>query len=267
MNFVDALSESKASENFVWVRGLHKRYGTLEILKGVDLEVNRGDVVALIGASGSGKSTLLRCIHLLESFEMGEVFVDGEMMGYSKGIDGKLRKDSQWEINRKRSGIGMVFQHFNLFSHLTVLENIALGLIMVKRMSKAEAEELAWEKLKQMGLEEKCRSYPAFLSGGQQQRVGIARALAMHPKLMLLDEPTSALDPELVGEILEIIGGMAEQGMTMILVTHELGFVRRIADKVCVLHEGNIIEENTPAELLDNPQHEIAKRFLSRVIG
>jgi polar amino acid transport system ATP-binding protein len=263
----DSLLKSKNPNKFVWVRDVHKTYGDIEVLKGINLQVKKGDVLILIGASGSGKSTLLRCIHLLETIDTGEIYVDSELMGHQQGVDGRPKKNSSREITRKRSNIGMVFQHFNLFSHLTALENVKLALTTVKRMSKTGAEELAFEKLKQMGLEDKAHSYPAHLSGGQQQRVGIARALAVDPKLMLFDEPTSALDPELVGEILEIIKGMAKEGMTMILVTHELGFARKVADKIAFLHEGRIIEKNSPAEMLDNPQHEVAKSFLRRIIG
>ncbi len=244
---------------------VHKRFGRLEVLRGVNLEVGRGEVVVVVGPSGSGKSTLLRCINHLERLDFGHIYVDGELVGYRER-NGKLVEDSEREIARKRASIGMVFQRFNLFPHLTALGNVAEAPIRVKRVSRSEAEALARKLLARVGLAEKMDEHPARLSGGQQQRVAIARALAMQPKLMLFDEPTSALDPELVGEVLDVMKGLAADGMTMIVVTHEMGFAREVASHAVFMDGGVIVEEGTPGELLLSPQHERTKAFLSRIL-
>ena len=244
---------------------VHKRYGKLEVLRGVHLDVARGEVVVVIGPSGSGKSTLLRCINHLEVLDFGHIYVDGELVGYrDKG--GKLVEDSEPEIARKRSNIGMVFQRFNLFPHLTALGNVVEAPIRVKKMTRSDAQALGRDLLAEVGLADKVDEYPARLSGGQQQRVAIARALAMQPKLMLFDEPTSALDPELVGEVLDVMKALAAGGMTMIVVSHEMGFVREVADRAVFMDAGVVVEEGTPGQLLASPQHERTKAFLSRIL-
>lgn len=236
------------------VKNLHKSYGKLEVLKGIDYEINKGECVVLIGPSGSGKSTFLRCLNLLEVPTEGEIIFDGVDM---------LSKNTQ--INKMREEIGMVFQHFNLFPHKTILENITLAPIKLKKMSKEEADKRALELLKRVGLEDKASSYPSQLSGGQKQRVAIARTLAMSPKAVLFDEPTSALDPEMVGEVLEVMKQMAQEGMTMVVVTHEMGFAKEVSDRVIFMDGGKIVEEGTPEEVFDNPKHERTKNFLSKV--
>lgn len=236
------------------VKNLHKSYGKLEVLKGIDYEINKGECVVLIGPSGSGKSTFLRCLNLLEVPTEGEIIFDGVDM---------LSKNTQ--INKMREEIGMVFQHFNLFPHKTILENITLAPIKLKKMSKEEADKRALELLKRVGLEDKASSYPSQLSGGQKQRVAIARTLAMSPKVVLFDEPTSALDPEMVGEVLEVMKQMAKEGMTMVVVTHEMGFAKEVSDRVIFMDGGKIVEEGTPEEVFDNPKHERTKNFLSKV--
>jgi len=245
-------------------QGVHKRFGALEVLKGIDLEVMPGEVMCILGPSGSGKSTFLRCINHLERINSGMLAVDGELVGYRlKGdVLHTLRED---EIAKARASIGMVFQRFNLFPHMTALENVALAPIKVKGVSKAQARAKAAELLAQVGLGDRGDSYPAQLSGGQQQRVAIARALAMDPKLMLFDEPTSALDPELVGEVLKVMRDLAAQGMTMVVVTHEIGFAKAVADTVVFMDEGVVVEAGPPSEVLDNPQNERTKTFLQQV--
>jgi polar amino acid transport system ATP-binding protein len=249
----------------VSVKGLCKSYNGVEVLRGVDLEVTKGEVTCLIGPSGSGKSTLLRCINHLEKHDAGELRVDGDLVGY-EARNGKLYELNDKKICEKRSHIGMVFQRFNLFQHLTVLENILIGQTKVKRFSEAQATFRARELLARVGLENKEKNYPAQLSGGQQQRVAIARALAMEPKLMLFDEPTSALDPELVGEVLEVMKDLAQTGMTMVVVTHEMGFAREVANTIYFLDAGVIEEFGDPKIVLNNPSSERLKLFLSKVL-
>ncbi|MGH7714682.1 MAG: amino acid ABC transporter ATP-binding protein [Vulcanimicrobiaceae bacterium] len=252
------------SNPLVQVRGVHKRFGNHHVLRGVDLDVAGGEVVALIGASGSGKTTLLRCIDFLEEFEEGTIEIDGDAVGYRVDASGRRRRKSEREIELLRARMGMVFQSFNLFPHLSALDNITLGPRHVLRQSKEAAEEHARDLLKKVGLAGKEQAHPATLSGGQQQRVGIARALAMNPKVMLFDEVTSALDPELVGEVLHVMKGLASEGMTMIVVTHELAFARDVADRVVFFAEGVIAVQGTPQQVLDNPDEPRLRRFIRR---
>ena len=237
------------------VKNLCKSFGDLQVLKGISETIKDREVVCVIGPSGSGKSTFLRCLNLLEEPSGGEVF-----------LDGKKINDSDVDIDEIREKLGMVFQGFNLFPHMTVLDNLTLAPIKVKGMEKAAAEEKARKLLETVGLADKAEKYPASLSGGQKQRVAIARALAMDPEIMLFDEPTSALDPEMVGEVLNVMKNLAENGMTMVIVTHEMGFAREVADRVLFIDEGNILEQGTPAELFGNPQHDRTKNFLSKVL-
>ncbi|AMO92856.1 ABC transporter family protein [Collimonas fungivorans] len=238
------------------VRQIHKRFGQQEVLKGVSLQVAAGEVVCLIGPSGSGKSTVLRCINGLETYEAGEILIEGEP------VDSKSAT-----IHQLRTHVGMVFQRFNLFPHRTVLENVMEGPVYVNKVDKATARQEALALLAKVGLEQRADAYPSQLSGGQQQRVAIARALAMKPKAILFDEPTSALDPELVGEVLAVMRTLAGDGMTMIVVTHEMGFARDVADRVCFLHSGTIVEEGPAQQVLSAPQHARTKDFLRRVLG
>jgi polar amino acid transport system ATP-binding protein len=249
----------------VQVIDAHKRFGRLEVLRGVSLDVQRAEVVVLLGPSGSGKTTVLRCINHLEALQSGRIYVDGELVGYREK-DGRLVEDREPEIARKRAAIGMVFQRFNLFPHLSALSNITEAPIRVKNLSRKDAEQKARELLEKVGLAAKADCYPSQLSGGQQQRVAIARALAMEPKLMLFDEPTSALDPELVGEVLDVMQALARDGMTMIVVTHEIGFAREVAQRAVFMDEGVIVEEGVPRELFASPQQERTKAFLSRIL-
>jgi polar amino acid transport system ATP-binding protein len=249
----------------VEVRGVRKSYAGVEVLKSVDLTVNRSEVTCLIGPSGSGKSTLLRCVNHLEKHDAGELRVDGELVGY-EARNGKLYELSDKRVCEKRSHIGMVFQRFNLFQHLTVLDNVTIGQTQVKNIAREKARAKARELLARVGLDAKEKHYPAQLSGGQQQRVAIARALAMEPKLMLFDEPTSALDPELVGEVLDVMKDLAKSGMTMIVVTHEMGFAREVADTVYFLDGGIIEEFGDPHKVLTAPSSERLKSFLSKVL-
>ncbi|MFR9753557.1 amino acid ABC transporter ATP-binding protein [Nocardia sp. 004] len=242
-----------------------KNFGALRVLRGVSLEVGRGEVLCVIGPSGSGKSTFLRCINHLEQVNAGRLYVDGELVGYREK-KGRLYELHPREAARQRREIGMVFQHFNLFPHRTVLENIIEAPTQVKKIRKADAVARARELLARVGLAEKANAYPAQLSGGQQQRVAIARALAMDPKLMLFDEPTSALDPELVGEVLTVMRELAESGMTMVVVTHEMGFAREVADRLVFMDGGVVVESGPPSELLANPKQERTKAFLSRLL-
>jgi polar amino acid transport system ATP-binding protein len=244
---------------------VYKRFGRLEVLKGIDLEVQRGDVMCMLGPSGSGKSTFLRCINHLEKINAGRLSVDGELVGYRESA-GKLYELREREVARKRAEIGMVFQHFNLFPHMTALENVTLAPISVKGVPGEQARKLARELLHRVGLGDKLDTYPVALSGGQQQRVAIARALAMDPKLMLFDEPTSALDPELVGDVLDAMRQLARDGMTMIVVTHEMGFAREVADEVVFIDEGVVVESGPPAEVLGSPRQERTRTFLSKVL-
>jgi polar amino acid transport system ATP-binding protein len=242
-----------------------KRFGDLTVLKGIDLEVQPGEVLCVLGPSGSGKSTFLRCINHLERVDAGRLSVDGELVGY-RSQDGKLYELREKEIARRRAEIGMVFQRFNLFGHLTVLQNVIEAPVRVKGERKADAVAHARQLLERVGLSDKLAAYPAELSGGQQQRVAIARALAMRPKLMLFDEPTSALDPELVGEVLDVMRGLAADGMTMIVVTHEIGFARQVADRVVFMDDGAVVEEGPPDEVISAPRHARTKAFLSKVL-
>lgn len=245
---------------------IHKSFGTLQILKGISLQVRRGEVVVLIGASGSGKTTFIRCINLLEDIQGGRIRVNGRAMGYRERSDGSLVRDSERNIARQRRDIGMVFQRFNLFPHMTALENIIEAPIQVLGTPRAEALEQARGLLTRVGLADKANHYPSMLSGGQQQRVAIARALAMKPQAMLFDEPTSALDPETVGEVLQVMKELAEEGMTMVVVTHEMGFAREVADRVVVLDQGELIEQGSPEQIFSHPSHPRTRAFLSRVL-
>ncbi len=242
-----------------------KNFGALQVLKGVSLEVGRGEVLCLIGPSGSGKSTFLRCINHLEQVNAGRLYVDGEIVGYREK-NGKLYEMHPRDAAKQRREIGMVFQHFNLFPHRTALENIIEAPTQVKKVRKADAVTRARELLDRVGLSDKANAYPAQLSGGQQQRVAIARALAMDPKLMLFDEPTSALDPELVGEVLTVMRELARSGMTMVVVTHEMGFAREVADQLVFMDGGVVVEAGAPRQLLADPRHERTKAFLSRLL-
>ncbi|HSO99257.1 MAG TPA: amino acid ABC transporter ATP-binding protein [Solirubrobacteraceae bacterium] len=244
---------------------VRKRFGRLEVLKGIDLQVRRGQVMCLLGPSGSGKSTFLRCINHLEKINAGRLTVDGELVGYREA-GGKLHELGEREVARKRAEIGMVFQHFNLFPHMTALENVCLAPTRVAGVAKGEARKRGHALLARVGLADKVDTYPVALSGGQQQRVAIARALAMQPKLMLFDEPTSALDPELVGDVLDTMRGLARDGMTMIVVTHEMGFAREVADEVVFMDAGLVVESGSPGEVLDNPREERTRSFLQKVL-
>jgi polar amino acid transport system ATP-binding protein len=253
------------SEFMVEARGVHKSYASVEVLKGVDLNVVRGEVTCLIGPSGSGKSTLLRCINHLEKHDAGELRVDGELVGYEARA-GKLYERNDKQICAERSRIGMVFQRFNLFQHLTVLENITIGQVKVRGVAPDAARVKARELLARVGLDNKEKHYPSQISGGQQQRVAIARALAMEPKLMLFDEPTSALDPELVGEVLDVMKDLARSGMTMIVVTHEMNFAKEVANTVYFLDGGVIEESGNPRDVLSAPKTVRLQSFLSKVL-
>jgi polar amino acid transport system ATP-binding protein len=242
-------------EPFISIRGARKHYGKVEALRGVDLEVSKGEVVLIIGPSGSGKSTLLRSINRLERLDSGTIFIDGDCV-----------TDEKADIRKIREEVGMVFQSFNLFPHLSVIENITLAPITVKKIDPLEAEETALRLLKKVGLSDKARAYPDQLSGGQQQRVAIARALAMNPKVMLFDEPTSALDPEMIKEVLDVMTNLAREGMTMLVVSHEMGFARAAANRVIFMDQGQIIETAPPEEFFTNPKEERTKRFLEHIL-
>ena len=238
----------------ITIKDLHKSYGNLEVLKGIDCKVEKGECVVVIGPSGSGKSTFLRCINKLETATSGSILFENiEIM------------DPKVKINKVREQIGMVFQHFNLFPHKTILENITLAPIKLKGISKSEADKIAMELLKRVGLEDKAKNYPAQLSGGQKQRVAIARTLAMSPKVVLFDEPTSALDPEMVGEVLDVMKELVKEGMTMVVVTHEMGFAKEVADRVIFMDKGNIVEEGSPEDIFNNPKNQRVKDFLNLV--
>ena len=249
----------------VAVEGVHKRFGRIEVLRGIDLVVGRGEVVVLVGPSGSGKSTLLACINHLESIDAGRIWVDGDLVGYRQEGE-RLYELREREVAARRAQIGMVFQRFNLFPHMTALENVLEAPVHVRGVPRAEAERRALELLDQVGLAERSGSYPAQLSGGQQQRVAIARALAMDPKLMLIDEPTSALDPELVGDVLDALRELTQGGMTMVVVTHEMGFAREVGDRLVFLDGGVVVEEGRPAEVLSSPREARTKEFLRKVL-
>lgn len=237
------------------IEGLFKSFGKLDVLKGIDYKVNEKEVICVIGPSGSGKSTFLRCINLLEDITAGEIFIDGVKIN-----------DVNTDINEIRKEVGMVFQQFNLFPHMRVLENITLAPKKIRKMSPADADKLAYQLLEKVGLSDKARAYPEQLSGGQQQRVAIARALAMRPKVMLFDEPTSALDPEMVKEVLDVMKELALEGMTMVVVTHEMGFAREMGDRVIFIDEGHLVEEGPPEQIFGNPTNERTKAFLSKVL-
>ncbi|MEH7176859.1 amino acid ABC transporter ATP-binding protein [Neobacillus vireti] len=241
--------------SMITVKNLRKSFGSLEVLKDINAEVKEKEVICVIGPSGSGKSTFLRCLNRLEEISGGQVVINGHDI-----------TDKKVDLNKVRQEVGMVFQQFNLFPHKTVLENITLGPIKIHSKEKTAAEKLALELLDKVGLREKANSYPGELSGGQKQRVAIARALAMNPKIMLFDEPTSALDPEMVGDVLEVMKQLAKEGMTMVVVTHEMGFAREVGDRVIFMDGGYIVEENEPNQLFSNPQHERTKAFLSKVL-
>ncbi|MFZ1725810.1 MAG: amino acid ABC transporter ATP-binding protein [Albidovulum sp.] len=245
--------------------GVRKSFGSLEVLKGIDLALPHGEVMCLLGQSGSGKSTFLRCINHLERIDYGRIRVDGELIGYKERGE-YLREMHEHEISRQRVHIGMVFQHFNLFPHMTALQNVIEGPIGVKRESRGDVLERAHDILKRVGLSDKVDAYPRQLSGGQQQRVAIARALAMRPKLILFDEPTSALDPELVSDVLDVMRDLAESGMTMIVVTHEVAFAREVADRVVFMAGGEIVEQGKPADVIGNPSHPQTQAFLAKVL-
>lgn len=259
-------ADAGSAEIVVSALGVHKRFGHLEVLKGIDMTVYAGEVVVLLGASGAGKSTFLRCINHLETIDDGEIWVDGKPIGF-RIVDGKLKELRERDIARQRATIGMVFQRFNLFPHRTVLDNITEGPTQVLGIPRRQAQEAALALLDRVGLSDKAGEYPGRLSGGQQQRVAIARALAMNPQVILFDEPTSALDPELVGEVLKVMSGLAEEGMTMIVVTHEIAFAREVADTVVFMDGGIVVESGTPDDVLGHPRHERTQRFLARVNG
>jgi ABC-type polar amino acid transport system ATPase subunit len=261
-----AADEPAVSEYILEAAGVHKRYGRTEVLRGVSLGVHRGDVKAVLGPSGSGKSTMLRCLALLEPLDAGEVRLEGQRIGSRPGRGGRPEPLSERVLARQRSEIGMVFQRFNLFPHLTALGNVMIGLTEVRGRSRSEAGEIAAAMLGRVGLADRTSFYPSELSGGQQQRVAIARALVMNPKVMLFDEPTSALDPELVGEVLAVMEELASEGMTMVVVTHEVGFARRVADRVIMMDGGEIIEDAEPEAFFGDPQQERTRRFLQAVL-
>ena len=249
------INETNKKEIIIQVKGLKKNFGSLEVLKGVDMEIDKGEVVVVIGPSGSGKSTFLRCLNLLEKPTAGDILFHGKSI---------LSMDMR--IDKYREKFGMVFQLFNLFENLSVLDNVTIGPRKVKKVSKAEADKKAMDLLKQVGLESKADAYPSQLSGGQKQRVAIARTLAMEPEVILFDEATSALDPEMVGEVLQIMRQLAEQGMTMVVVTHEMGFAREVGDRVVFMDGGYIVEEGSPKDVINNPQHQRTKDFLSKML-
>ena len=254
------------SSTVIKAEDVHKRFHSLEVLKGINLSVEGGEVVVIMGPSGSGKSTFLRCLNHLEKIHSGKIEINGHFIGYRQASDGRLIEESDRKVARQRAEIGMVFQRFNLFPHMTVIENVMLSPVLVKKVPKDVARQRALELLKQVGLPEKADVYPARLSGGQQQRVAIARALAMDPKVMLFDEPTSALDPELVGEVLDTMKTLARSGMTMVCVTHEVGFAREVADRAVLMDDGVVVEEGPPETFFTAPQHSRTKQFLSKIL-
>jgi polar amino acid transport system ATP-binding protein len=259
------MSNSEQAQTMVQARQVRKHFGRLEVLRGIDLTVNRGEVLCLVGPSGSGKSTFMRCINHLEKIDGGELEVDGQLVGYRQHGN-RLYELRDSEICGMRSQIGMVFQRFNLFPHMSVLDNVMSGPVWVKKETSATSRDRAHRLLERVGLADKVKNYPNQLSGGQQQRVAIARALAMEPKLMLFDEPTSALDPELVGEVLDVMRRLAEEGMTMIVVTHEMGFAREVGDTLVFMDAGIVVESGDPKVVLTSPQHERTRAFLSKVL-
>ncbi|SOD60801.1 amino acid ABC transporter ATP-binding protein, PAAT family [Streptomyces zhaozhouensis] len=256
---------TNSSSPMVKAERVYKNFGPVQVLRGIDLEVSPGEVCCVVGPSGSGKSTLLRCVNHLEKINAGRLWVDGELVGYRQRGD-KLYEMREREVAAQRRDIGMVFQRFNLFPHMTATENVMEAPVQVKGLKRAEARQRAEELLARVGLADRMASYPSQLSGGQQQRVAIARALAMDPKLMLFDEPTSALDPELVGEVLDVMRALAEDGMTMIVVTHEMGFAREVGDTLVFMDDGMVVEAGDPREVLANPRQERTRAFLSKVL-
>ncbi len=260
------LMGKNGGEAVIRVHGLHKRFGANHVLRGIDLAVERGEVLVIIGPSGSGKSTLLRCLNFLEEYDAGEVWFGDDLVGYRKLPDGRLRRDRERHVAQLRAQMGMVFQSFNLFPYKTVIENVIEGPVIVQREPAASARERGLELLHKVGLADKADAYPSRISGGQQQRAAIARALAMRPKAMLFDEPTSALDPELVGEVLEVMKALAAEGMTMVIVTHEMNFAREVADRVVMMDEGLLVEEAPPAQIFSAPHQARTADFLRRVI-
>lgn len=265
MNDLSATQPAGPSKTMVKAEAVHKSFGHIEVLKGISLEVQCGEVVCLLGVSGSGKSTFLRCINHLEKIDAGRLWVDGQMVGY-KQVGDRVHELHDREVCARRAEIGMVFQRFNLFGHMTALENVIEAPIRVRKMRREQALENAHVLLRRVGLADRTNAFPAQLSGGQQQRVAIARALAMQPKLMLFDEPTSALDPELVGEVLDVMKTLAREGMTMVVVTHEMGFAREAADRVVMMDDGKIIEEGEPGAFFNNPHEERTQQFLSKIL-
>lgn len=260
------MTDGKIGMPMIKVESLYKSFGNLAVLKGIEMEVKKGEVVCIIGASGSGKSTFLRCLNYLEEPDSGNIYIDGELMGQRKRSDGKMVKAYAKDICRMRAEMGMVFQLFNLWPHKNVLENVTEALITVRKAKKSDAVKTAKHFLEKVGLIDKMKAKPAFLSGGQQQRVAIARALAMRPKIMMFDEPTSALDPQLVGEVLEVMEELAREEMTMLVVTHEMGFAKHVSDRVIFIDDGVIEEENTPEGVFTNPKNPRTKEFLSKVL-
>jgi len=250
------VKDNQLMDEMILIEDLHKYFGNIEAVKGVDLEVGQGEVVVVVGPSGSGKSTLLRCINHLEVPTSGLIWIDGTLV-----------RDKKSEINLIRAEVGMVFQQFNLFPHLTVLSNVTIAQRVVRKRKKEEAEQIAMEQLTRVGIPEKANNFPAQLSGGQQQRVAIARSLAMNPKIMLFDEPTSALDPEMIKEVLDVMLDLAREGMTMVVVSHEMGFARAAAGRIVFMDDGQIVEVAPPTELFNNPQHERTKLFLSNILA
>lgn len=248
-------SATDSSEPIIQLRGMHKWYGDFHVLSDINLEVRKGEKIVICGPSGSGKSTMIRCINRLEEHQQGQIIVNGT----------ELCNDIK-NIEKVRAEVGMVFQHFNLFPHLTIVENLTLGPIWVRKTPKKEAEEIAMQYLEKVQIAEQALKFPGQLSGGQQQRVAIARSLCMHPEVMLFDEPTSALDPEMIKEVLDVMIALAEEGMTMLVVTHEMGFAKSVADRVMFMDEGQIVEQNNPHDFFDNPQHERTKLFLSQIL-
>jgi polar amino acid transport system ATP-binding protein len=254
------------SDPVIKAEDVYKRFHSLEVLKGINLTVEGGEVVVIMGPSGSGKSTFLRCLNHLEKIDGGRIEINGRFIGYRQAANGRLIEESDRKVSRQRAEIGMVFQRFNLFPHMTVIENVMEAPVLVKGIAKNVARQRALDLLAQVGLPEKADVYPAKLSGGQQQRVAIARALAMDPKVMLFDEPTSALDPELVGEVLDTMKTLAGSGMTMVCVTHEVGFAREVADRAVLIDDGVVVEEGPPETFFTAPQHSRTKQFLSKIL-
>jgi polar amino acid transport system ATP-binding protein len=265
LNHSTDMAGARTTTHAVECIGVHKSFGRTQVLDDVSLTVERGEVVAMIGPSGSGKTTLLRCMNHLERIDAGELWVNGHLIGYRQTSKG-LVEESEAEIARQRQEIGFVFQHFNLFPHLTAIENVMLAPVRVRRIPREQADRDGRDLLARVGLSEKCDTYPRQLSGGQRQRVAIARALAMKPSLMLFDEPTSALDPEMVGEVLEVMRSLAADGMTMVIVSHEMGFARSVCDRVVMMDAGRIVEIGPPGQVLDQPREERTRAFLSKVL-